>query len=56
MRKKPFIVQAKKPITFMNDFNTRKQAEKAIKEYEKEDSEDGIFMYDFYEIVENKLN
>lgn len=40
--------------TFIDEFDTYAEAEKAIEQYEKDDKKNGVFEPDFYDIVDEE--
>lgn len=51
---KKFIIQDREAGNKIDEFDTLEEAQKALAEYEEQDSQDGSFSPEFYEIVENK--
>jgi len=49
---KKYIIQDSEAGNFIDGFETLEDAIKALKNYEKEDKKDRIFVADFYEIKE----
>lgn len=47
-----FIIRDRETGTFIDSFDSYQDAEAALKEYETEDKEEGIFEPEFYEIIE----
>jgi len=46
-----YIIQDREAGNVIERYQTEEEAEKALRDFEKEDKEDGTFEADFYEIV-----
>ena len=49
-----YAIQDRATGTRIDIFDTPEEAERALKEYEEDDIEEGVYMLDYYEIVEVK--
>ena len=49
---KKYIIQDSETGTFIDQFSTYQEAQKELERYENEDTQEGTFTPDFYEIVE----
>lgn len=49
-----YAIQDRETGTRIDIFDTPEEAERALKEYEEDDIKEGVYMLDFYEIVEVK--
>lgn len=47
-----WITRCNESGDFIDEFNTKEEAEKALSDYESQDEADGCYAPDFYEVVE----
>ena len=46
-----YIIRDREAGNIIDEFKTKKEAEKILKKYEDEDKKEGVFSINFYEIV-----
>ena len=54
IKQKQYIIQDREAGNLIDTFDSMEMAEKALESYERDDRRDGVYVENFYEIVESE--